>query len=289
MKGDTIMDSANGNGMIMPVAPMNYGFGNFGGWGNSFGGDGWWVILFLFALMGNGFGGWGGFGGGMNGLGLDSYLFNTQTQNDVNRGFDNAGLAGQLTGIQSSISNGFANAEVADCNRAMNAMQTAYTNQIADMNERFSLATAVDDRIDNLAMSLQKCCCDSQLQTESLRATVLQENCQDRYEAQNNAANIIANQTANTQRILDKLCDQELAAERRENDQLRQQLNMANLAASQTAQTSRLLADNAAQTQQIENYVRPQINPAYIVPNPYAYNFYPNNGWGNCCGCSNNF
>ena len=85
-----------------------------------------------------------------------------------------------------------------------------------------------------------------------------------------------------------KLCDQELQAERRENDNLRTQLNMANLAASQTAQTSRLLADNAAQTQAIENYVRPQINPAYVVPNPYAYNYFP--GWGNNngCGCNGN-
>lgn len=282
----SLTENGNGNGMVMPVAPMyggGYGNGGFGGWG-----DGWWVILFLFALMGN----WGngGFGGGGFGGGMMPYFFNN-SDNNTQRGFDTAALSSQLAGINTSINSGFASSEVADCNRAMNAMQTAYQNTIADMNQRFTLATATDDRLDNLAMSLQKCCCDNQLATESLRATVLQENCQDRYEAQANAANIIANQTANTQRILDKMCDQELAAERRENDQLRQQLNMANLAASQTAQTARLLADNANQTQQIENYIRPQISPAYIVPNPYAYNFYPNNGWNNgCgCGCGNNF
>lgn len=50
----------NGTNMYMPVAPA-YNYGN-SGFGGSWGGDGWWIILFLFALMGNSFGGWGGFG-----------------------------------------------------------------------------------------------------------------------------------------------------------------------------------------------------------------------------------
>lgn len=49
----------NGNGLIMPVAPMVNG-----GYNNGFGGDGsWWLILFILLLAGNN--GWGtGFGGG---------------------------------------------------------------------------------------------------------------------------------------------------------------------------------------------------------------------------------
>lgn len=42
----------NGNNLVMPVSPMMGGYGGSGFGG--FGGDGWWVILFLFALMGNG-------------------------------------------------------------------------------------------------------------------------------------------------------------------------------------------------------------------------------------------
>ena len=50
----------DGNGMYMPVAPAYAGGNCMNGFGC---GDGWWVILFLFALMGNnGFGGWGGNG-----------------------------------------------------------------------------------------------------------------------------------------------------------------------------------------------------------------------------------
>lgn len=55
------------NGMVMPVAPAYGGFG--GGYGGGFGmdGDGWVILLIIFALFGNGFGGWGGgFGGAGN-------------------------------------------------------------------------------------------------------------------------------------------------------------------------------------------------------------------------------
>lgn len=278
--------------MAYPVMPM---MGGYGGWGGGFGGDlSSLIVLFLFAAMFGGFGGgFGGFGGGWGGIGFDFPWLLTgqnQIQSSTADGFRSAAISSQLGDIQTSITTGFSNSEVAACNRAMDAMQTAYTNQIADLNRSFDSQAAITAGQNAIQSQLAKCCCDNQLQTESLRATVLSENCEDRNQALLNTRDILAAQTAGTQRILDKLCDQELQAERRENDQLRQQLSMANLAASQAAQTARLLADNAAQTQAIEDYVRPQINPAYIVPNPYAYNFYPYNGWGNSgCGCGNNF
>ena len=53
----------DGNNMVMPVAPM---YGGNGGFGNGFGGDGWWIILLLLFAGG----GWGnGFGGGFGGYG----------------------------------------------------------------------------------------------------------------------------------------------------------------------------------------------------------------------------
>ena len=44
----------NGMNYSMPVAPMNYG----GGFGNGFGGDGAWLILFISLMMN---GGWGNY------------------------------------------------------------------------------------------------------------------------------------------------------------------------------------------------------------------------------------
>lgn len=308
----------NGNGMYMPVAPAygGYGYGNNGGF---FGGDGTWGGLLLGLLFG-GLGGWGGFGGfgggwggmmGMDAMMLAPYFFNTQTQNDVNRGFDTQNLAaqiasvqgsvdalgtrGQLSDIQQSISGGFADAEVANCNRAMDAMQTAYNNQIASMNQNFANQQALDARLDSMAMTQQKCCCDAQLQGESIRATILAENCEDRNQALLNTRDLLAAGTANTQTIVDavrgindKLCQLELDGKNDRISELERQLTMANLAASQTAQTASLTADNAAQTQYIVNRVAPYPIPAYPVGNPYGYNGYWNNGWNNGFGCGCN-
>lgn len=263
----------NGNEMVMPVAPM---YGNNGGFGC---GDGWWVILFLFALMGNG--GWGGFGGGNNGMAIWPYFTAQNTDAGVQRGFDTAALTNQLSGINTSLSNGFASAEVAGCNRAMDAMQTAYNNQIASMNQNFANQQALDQRLFAMQSQQAECCCENRLGLANLGADIAREACADRAAVADALKDVIAQNTAQTQRILDKMCQQELDAERRENQNLRTQLNMANLAASQTAQTSRILADNAAQTQALEQYLNPVPIPAYPVVNP------------NCCqqnaGCGCGF
>lgn len=261
-----------GNDLVMPVAPM----GNGNGWGNGFGGDGWWVILFLFALMGNG--GWGGFGGGANGMAIWPYFTAQNTDAGVQRGFDTAALTSQLAGINTNISNGFASAEVAGCNRAMDAMQTAYNNEIASLNRSFAAQTAVAQGFNDVQSQLANCCCENRLATANLGADIAREACADRAAVADALKDVIAQNTAQTQRILDKMCQQELDAERRENQNLRTQLNMANLAASQTAQTSRILADNAAQTQALEQYLNPVPIPAYMVQNP---NCCQNAG----CGC----
>ena len=253
-----------GNDLVMPVGPMNSN-----GWGN--GCDGWWIILFLFALMGNG--GWGGFGGN-NGMAMWPYFTAQNTDAGVQRGFDTAALTNQLSDIQGAIANGFAASEVADCNRAMNQMQTAYNNEIASLERSFAAQTANTAGLTNVSAQLAQCCCDNRLATAQTQALVQSENCADRQALSDGIRDIIASNTAQTQAILDKLCTLELDNYKRENDNLRTQLNMANLAASQTAQTSKILADNAAQTQALEQYLNPAPIPAYVVQNP------------NCCQSS---
>lgn len=266
----SLTNENGGSDIVMPVSPMGYNNGGFGG----FGGDGWWVILFLFALMGGGF---GGFGFGGNEMTLP-YLWNTQTQNDVNRGFDNAGVSSQLSGIQTSLSNGFASAEVADCNRAMNSMQTAYTNQIADLERSYAAQTANTQNFTNLSSQLAQCCCDNRLATANLNSTILAENCADRAALSDGVRDIITNQTANTQRILDQMCNDKIDAKNEKIADLERQLTMASLSASQGAQTAALLADNSRQTAVLEDYLNPVARPAYIVQNP-------NCCAQNTCGC----
>ena len=226
------------NGMVMPVSPMNGGYGNAG-----FGGcDGWWVILFLFALMGgNGFGGWGG-------NGTMPYFYNNQTQNDVNRGFADASLASQISGLQATVANGFQNAT----------------------NNRFDDVISMNSQMSNLAMSLQNCCCENRAAVADLKYTIAQEACADR-----------AAVADGTQRILDQMCQDKIDAKNEKIAELQNQLTMANLAASQALQTQQLIANNEAQTAALEQYLAPTPRPAYVVQNP---NCCPQN-FG--CGCGN--
>ena len=249
--------------------------GNNGGFGG-FGGDGAWIILlFIIVLMG----GWGNNGwnnGNGNGGGT------TYIASDVQRGFDQASVTTGLTNLATNLCNGFSNVQQSLCN-GFAGVNGAISNgfaqaeiannarQMADMQQTF-----------NIQSSLQQCCCDNRAATADLKYTIATEACADRQAVSNALRDVIASNTANTQAILDKLCQQEIDALKTENANLQTQLNLANLAASQTAQTARLLQDNAAQTTAIEQYLNPAPVPAYAVPNPYRCSC------GNWNGCNGN-
>ena len=274
------MIGSENNGMYMPVAPA-YG----SGCNNGFGGDwGEWIILFLiFGMFGNG--GWGN-GFGNNQLGYDfPWLLNSnnRTVDTVTNGFDNAALVGQLNGIQSSITNGFSNAEVAGCNRAMNQMQTDYQNQIASMNQRFADTTAITAQMNNLAAGLQNCCCENRSGLADLKYTVATENCADRAAVADGIRDVIAAQTASTQKILDQLCQDKIDSKNDEIARLRQEVAMKDLAASQTAQNAFIQAGFSNEVDQLYNRLS-----NCPVPSTPVYGRTPiftcNNGFAGC-GC----
>lgn len=237
----------DGNGMYMPVAPAYAGNGC-----NGFGCDnGWWVILFLFAMMGN-----NGFGWGDNGSVLP-YLYNQNTSDAVNSRFDAAGISNQITGVQNAITSGFADAEIANCGRAMSAMQTAYNNQISALQQNFAVQT-----------QLQNCCCENRQAIAQLGSDLAREACADRQAVADGV-----------QRILDQMCNDKIDAKNEKIVELQNQINIANLRASQIEQTSQLLADNAKQTVALEQYLNPTPVPAYVVQNPNCCQ--QNTG----CGC----
>lgn len=256
------MSLTNENGMIMPVSPM---YGNGGGSWGGFGGDGsWWVILFLFALLGgfgNGFGGYGGGGGAVPFI-----------NNDVQRGFDQSAIMSGITGIQSAVTSGFGDVQTALCGgfAGVNAgisngfAQAEIANnarQIADLQQMFSLQS-----------QLSQCCCANREATADLKYTVATEACADRAAVTNALRDVLEANNAATQRILDQMCNDKIDAKNERIADLERQLTMANLAASQGAQTAAILANNEAQTAALEQYLAPVPKPAYIVQNP------------NCCG-----
>ena len=276
----------SGNGMVMPVAPM-YG-GNNGGFGNGFGGDGWWILL-LFILLGNG--AWGGFGGGFGGGG-ELYPWMNQS-NQINGGFRDQMLSNQLSGIQSSVTGGFSDVQMALCNGFAGVEQGANARQIANMQTAFAGQTAMAQGFNGVQSALANCCCENRLGLADLKYTVATENCADRTQSLMNTRDIIDSQTRGTQAILDKLCALELdgvkgqlAQAQRENVGLQNQLNMAALRESQTAQ-------NAFIQQGFSNEVDALYNRLNSCPVPTTpvYGRTPiftcngNSGCGCGCGC----
>lgn len=219
----------------MPVAPA---YSNGGGGFGNFGGDGWWIILLLIVL-----GGWNGnngFGGGGN---VYPWM---NTNNDVQRGFDQSAIITGINGVQGAVTSGFGTLQNAISNGFAQAEISANSRQMADMNQTFALQS-----------QLSQCCCDNRLAT-----------CQTQNIVQNEGALTRAAIQEQTQAILDKMCQQEIDALKSQNLALQNQVNMQALAASQVAQTAALVADNTAQTQYIVNRVAPYPIPAYVVANP---------------------
>ena len=155
--------------------------------------------------------------------------------------------------IQQSLCSGFAGV-TASVTGAQNAIaQQLYTNQIADLERSYNAQTATTQGMNNIGMSLQNCCCENRANIADLKYTVATENCADRAALNDGVRDIIANNTAQTQAILDKLCTLELDGYKRENDQLRTQLNMATLRESQTAQNAFISQGFANEVDQLYN------------------------------------
>ena len=241
------IDLATNNGY--PVYPMMGGFG--GGFGG-FGGDSAiWLIVLLALIWGNGNNGFGGFGGNSFDDGY-AWLSNGQKEimSNTNNGFDTLHLSNQLEGVRdgvygisnqlcnstadvvSAVNNGFANAEIADNSRQIANMQQAFNNQIATLQG-----------FNDLGSQFANCCCENRLGIQDLKATVISENCQDREVLREIGQNILVNQTANTQKIIDEIFRDRLDEKDDKIADLNRQLQMADLKASQIAQTQAITSN----------------------------------------------
>lgn len=254
------MSLTDSNGMTPADVAAVVGNGNGNGWcgDNSI----WVIILFLLAFSG----GWGnGFGGGGD-MSIPYYFNNTD--NVVQRGFDTAAISSQLSGVQTSLTNGFADAEVAACSRAMNQMQTDYTNQIASMNQTFANQMNLSAQLDGISAAIQQSNFANAAGLADIKYSVATEACANRTALSSALRDVLDATNASSQRILDTMFQEKLDAKNEKILELQNQLTMAQLAASQNAQTAALIANNEAQTTAIERYLAPQAQPAYIVPNP---------------------
>ena len=272
--------SANGNGFYpYPVYPMMSG--NNGGFGG-FGGDSAiWLIVLLALIWGNNGNGNGFFGGNNSFDNGYAWLSNGQKEimSNTNNGFDTLHLSNQLdtvnSGIyslsnqlcnccadmQQTVSNGFFNAEISANNR-----------QMADMNQNFALS-----------QQLSNASADNRLGIANLNSTILSENCADRAALADGLKDVLINQTANTQKILDTLCQDKIDAKNEKILDLQRQLDMADLRASQIAQNAFISQGFANEVDALYNRLN-----SCPVPTTPVYGRTPIFTCNNGCGCGYN-
>lgn len=311
-----------GSDMVMPVQPM-YGGGYGGQGGFGWGGDSLlWVILIL--CLGGGWGGFGGFGmGGMLGAGMMGGMYGMDylypwlnNSQNINDGFRDQQLATQVNGIQNAITSGFGDVQLGisgvnqnicqtgagitnavnqgfastnlglcqgfnGVNNAISGAQNAiaqqmYSNEIANLNRSFAEQTANTQGFNGVQAQLAQCCCDNRLATAQTQNIVQVEAAANR-----------ASASADTQKILDKLCALELdgvkgqlAQAQRENAALQNAVNMATMQASQTAQTAQILAGQSAEIDGVYNRLKNCPVGTYNVCNPLT----PVGGCTSCGG-----
>lgn len=200
------------------------------------GGDGcWWIILFLLFGMF----GWGGFGGGFGGYGGG--------------------------GFNSPAGQGFATRTDIDAALATRGIESGIQN----------ISTQLCNGFNTLGSQMANCCCDlKQGQGEinynmAAQTNILQNT------VNNGFRDVIENQTAGVQRIIDTITQDKIQSLQTE------------------LQSAQLQLSNQAQTANIINALRPTPTPSYPVMSPYTSIINPTGftfGAGNCgcnvgCGC----
>ena len=289
----TVDLATNNNAGFAYPYPVMTGFGGNGGFGG-FGSDGaLWLIVLLALIWGNNNGNGNGFFGGNGGFD-NGYAWLSNGQKDImtqtSDGFNSLHISNQVEGIRddvndiqnaicnstasinSNVSNGFYSAEIAANSRQMADMQQNFNNTISMLNGFNSLNSRFSD-----------CCCENRLGIANLNSTILAENCADRAALSDGVRDIITNATANTQAVLDKLCQLELDGKQDRINELERQVLMKDLAASQVSQTAQL---RLSEEQQFENFYNRlkncPVNAVAVYGNTPVFTCPNSNG----CGCN---
>ena len=291
-----LSENGNGNGLVMPVAPM---YGGGGGFGNSgFGGDwGWIILLLLLAGWGNGNGFGGGFGG-MGGFAADgAALYPWMNQaNLTSNGFQNQMLNDNITSIRDGVHNlstqlcnCCSDMQMAMANGFAGVEQGANARQIANMQQAFNSQIATMQGFNQLGTQFADCCCENRLANCQTQNIIQNEGNATRFADANNTRDLLTNQTANTQAILDKLCQLELDGKNDRIADLERQLTFANLQASQVAQTAEIQRGQVAEVDALYNRLSQCPVPTEPVYGRQPIFTCPQNNNGCGCGCNGGF
>lgn len=198
------MTDSNGTPIVMPVSPYGGGYGGDGLFGGQ---SGWWIILLLLCLGGGWGNGFGGFGGGAFPWMMGAQ---TNTNNDIQRGFDQSALISGINSVQNTLTSGFGDVQTALCG-GFGSVNAAIANGFAQSEIAANARQMANMQQDfNLASSLQSCCCENRLATANQTATILAEHCADRQVLSDGIRDLMANQNNGIQRILDQMCSDKI-------------------------------------------------------------------------------
>lgn len=244
----------------------NGGNNGNGMWGS----DGIWAILLL-ALLGNrGFGFGGGFGGGYGGQSefVGYELGKVATQADVASGFNNSAVLSSLNDIKLTqasnlnfINQGFAGLNNVITTGNAGIQQTLCQGFNGINTAILQSANATERGFAQAGYNLANCCCEIKGAIADVKYANEAQTCQ-----------LITNQNANTQRIIDYLTSEKIESLRAENVALKGKIS------------------NAEQSSYLLSELKPCPKPAYLTCNPNTGLTYPqgytNVNFGNgCTGC----
>lgn len=220
---------------------------------NGWGGDGWWVLIILFALFG-----WGGRGFGFGGSGCDGAC---ATVGDVERGFDQQSTNQRFNALDGAFAqSGYRNLE------SFNALSQGICQ----------LGYQLQGDINGLSSQLASCCCDTQRSIDGVNYNMSQGFCNLGNTVQSAARDIVDSQNANYRALHDEIVQNRMEDKNERIQELQQQVQALNLAQSQ-----------ANQNQYLISQLRPCPQPAYITCNPWSGQPYGSCVGVNGCGCCN--
>lgn len=262
---------------LADIAAVTGNNGNNGGFGD---GNGWWVLIILFAL----FGGWGrGYGngndnnGGGSGMNYIPYMMNgvwgngALTRADLCQDMNFQNVQNGVREISSGLSTGFANLNSTICNQQYDTarMVNGLENTIQG---GFNASNIVALQNQNaLQTQLAQCCCDQKSLAAQAEYNRASDTCAITNAINQAAQNIIQNDNCNYRQLHDEQVALQIQGYKDTIAQQNNVINSLNLAQSQANQNNYLISQ-----------LRPQPVPAFAVPNPFNYN------WGNSCGCGCN-
>lgn len=286
------LGTENGLSVADIAAVTDRNNGNCGnGWGGGFGEMLIaMIMLFLFPMFfGNGmFGGgmWGGMGGWGN-AGMMAAANGALTRADLCSEFNFNGLENAVRGVTQGLCDGFYAMQNSINGLGMNVMQGFAQAELSRANQQAALM----QQLYQMGYNQQDCCCQTQRAIEGVNYNLATQGCDTRNTIQNSTRDIIDSQNSGFRAILDKMCQQELAAKDAKIAEQNQRIFGLELNASQANQNAAIGAMISASEATILRRTGAECPaPAYVVQPPTPVNFPTNccgtfnGGWNNGCG-----